>query len=236
MVWKRHHDYDKLPQMAYVKMTVQTDHTIEVLLVEDDLQYRSALREVIDGHDDLHCPIAVPSAERALEYMQGGLAPDIILLDIGLPGMSGLEGIPRFQKISPSLRIIILTVMDDDQTLFNAICLGASGYLLKSTTPANIYHSLHQVSEGGAVMTPKIAARVLSMFAKYSQPQKDYGLTQREKEILLQMIDGHSKKVIASNLFLSQHTVDTHIKNIYAKLHVHCQTEVVAKAIKERLI
>lgn len=217
-------------------MTEETDNTIEVLLVEDDAQYRSTLREVIEGHEELYCPIAVPSVERALEYMVGGLAPDIILLDIGLPGMSGLDGIPRFQKISPTSRIVILTVMDDDQTLFNAICLGASGYLLKSTTPANIYQSLHQVADGGAVMTPKIAARVLTMFAKYQQPQKDYGLTQREKEILLQMIDGLSKKVIAADLHLSQHTVDTHIKNIYAKLHVHCQTEVVAKAIRERLI
>lgn len=217
-------------------MTEMTEHTIEVLLVEDDAQYRSTLREVIDGHEDLCCPVAVPSVEQAIEDLRGGLAPDIILLDIGLPGMSGLEGIPRFQKISPSSRIVILTVMDDDQTLFNAICLGASGYLLKSTPPINIYHSLHQVVEGGAVMTPKIAARVLSMFARYSQPQKDYGLTQREKEILMQMIDGLSKKVIASDLHLSQHTVDTHIKNIYTKLHVHCQTEVVAKAIRERLI
>ncbi|MFQ5674293.1 MAG: LuxR C-terminal-related transcriptional regulator, partial [bacterium] len=131
---------------------------------------------------------------------------------------------------------LMLTVFDDDDKIFNAICHGASGYLLKTTTSEDLAKYITDVVIGGAAMSPSVAARVLRMFTKFSAPKKEYGLTGREKEILQHLVNGMSKKHIASHLHLSLFTVDTHLKNIYAKLHVHSQVDVVAKALRERLI
>lgn len=210
--------------------------TINVMLVEDDEIFRESMQELINESDHLRCVHAHESCEAAIAAIESNFAPEVLLLDIDLPGMSGIEGIKHFQAISPASKIVILTIFDDDDNIFNALCQGASGYLLKSSSSENISKYIRDVMSGGAAMTPHIAAKVLTMFTRYTQPKKEYGLTRREKEILQLLVNGINKKHIADDLSISLYTVDTHLKNIYAKLQVHSQIDVVAKALRERLI
>ncbi|HSW56358.1 MAG TPA: response regulator transcription factor, partial [Ignavibacteriaceae bacterium] len=164
------------------------------------------------------------------------LVPDIILLDIGLPGMNGIELIPELRKLSPSSKIIIITVHDDDENVFNAICEGASGYLLKDLSSDKIVASINEVMNGGAPMNSHIAKKVLNMFRDQNVKSNGYSLSEREKEILSLLVEGLSKKQIAEKIFLSHHTVDSHLRNIYAKLEVHSRSSAISKAIKEKLV
>jgi len=209
---------------------------INVMIIEDDGTYRQSLQAAINAGVNLACPYACESCEEALEILEKDFAPEVLLLDIKLPGINGIEGIPKFKAFSPSTHIIMLTVFDDDDLIFNALCRGAEGYLLKSATPRQIYESIQNVMCGGAAMTPAIAGKVLKMFTQYAEPKGEYDLTMREKEILQLLVDGHSKKHLADRLCISLYTVDTHLKNIYAKLHVHSQIDVIAKALKEHLL
>jgi DNA-binding NarL/FixJ family response regulator len=209
---------------------------INVMIIEDDDTYRESLQAAINASQNLACPFACESCEEALEILEKDFAPEILLLDIKLPGISGIEGIPKFKAFSPATHIIMLTVFDDDDLIFNAVCRGAEGYLLKSATPRQIYESIQNVMCGGAAMTPTIAGKVLKMFTQYTEPKGEYDLTMREKEILQLLVDGLSKKHLADRLCISLYTVDTHLKNIYAKLHVHSQIDVIAKALKEHLL
>jgi len=209
---------------------------INIMIIEDDDTYRESLQAAINASQNLACPYACESCEEALEILEKDFAPEILLLDIKLPGISGIEGIPKFKAFSPATHIIMLTVFDDDDLIFNAVCRGAEGYLLKSATPRQIYESIQNVMCGGAAMTPTIAGKVLKMFTQYAEPKGEYDLTMREKEILQLLVDGHSKKHLADRLCISLYTVDTHLKNIYAKLHVHSQIDVIAKALKEHLL
>jgi len=209
---------------------------INVMIIEDDDTYRESLQVAINASQNLACPFACASCEEALEILEKDFAPEILLLDIKLPGISGIEGIPKFKVFSPATHIIMLTVFNDDDLIFNAVCRGAEGYLLKSSTPQQIRDSIQNVMCGGAAMTPTIAGKVLKMFTQYAEPKGEYDLTMREKEILQLLVDGHSKKHLADRLCISLYTVDTHLKNIYAKLHVHSQIDVIAKALKEHLL
>jgi DNA-binding NarL/FixJ family response regulator len=209
---------------------------ISVLLIEDNVNYRKTLAELIDQNEKMVCKHAFESCEEALDALEEGLAPDIILLDIGLPGMSGIEGISYIKAISPSSQIIIITIYDDNENIIEAIGQGASGYLLKSAPAEDIIQSITDVVDGGAPINPHIAKKMLSMFNKISLPPKNYGLTEREKELLKILTEGLTKKQIAAKLFISYHTVDTHLKNIYTKLQVQTRSGVVAKAIQENLI
>jgi DNA-binding NarL/FixJ family response regulator len=209
---------------------------IHILIVEDDENYRESMKDLINGSDRLVCEHAVESCEAAIMIIQKDYLPEVILLDIQLPGISGIEGIKKIHNLSPATHIIMLTIFDDDEKVFNAICQGAVGYLLKSSPVEKIQEAVEQVVKGGAAMSPSIAAKVLKMFTQYSQPKQEYGLSQREKEILRLLIYGNNKKQIADQLFISFSTVHTHLKNIYSKLHVHSQIDVVAKALKEHLI
>jgi DNA-binding NarL/FixJ family response regulator len=164
-----------------------------------------------------------------------GLLPDVILVDVELPGMNGIEAVQRIKAISPITRIIMLTVFDDHDKIFKAVCAGASGYLLKTSPVEKIVESIRDVYSGGAPMTPRVAHSVLEMFSRLMVPHQDYGLTAREQKILELMTEGLLKKEIADQLTLSYHTVDTHLRNIYAKLHVNTRSGAVAKALKERL-
>ena len=217
-------------------MTDKNSSKIQVMIIEDDDNYRESVQSLISESDKMECKYAVDSCEEALEILEKDYVAEVILLDIKLPGISGIEGIRRIKAISPTTQIIILTVFDDDDKIFNAICLGASGYLLKSASIQKIEESVEDVLHGGAAITPSIAAKVLQMFGQYSQPKQDYGLTQREKEILQLLIVGMSKKHIAERLYISPYTVDTHLKNIYAKLHVHSQMDMITKTLKEHLL
>ena len=209
----------------------------DVIIIEDNELLRDSLMEAINKSSSINCSNAFGSGEAALEFIESAeLVPDIILLDIGLPGMSGIELIPELKKLSPSSKIIIITIHDDDENVFNAICAGASGYLLKDLSSDSIANSISEVMNGGAPMNSHIAKKVLNMFRDQNIKSEGYDLSDREKEILALLVDGLSKKQIADNIFLSHHTVDSHIRNIYAKLEVHSRSSAISKAIKEKLL
>ena len=213
-------------------------HRVEtsVWLIEDDARYRKNLCAAVDACESLKCAASFRSCEDALEALSSEPSPDIILLDIGLPGLSGLEGIPRFCELVPDAKIIIVTVFDDDDRIFNAICAGATGYLMKSASLDEIARAINEVRDGGAAINPRIAKRVLGFFNELNIEPKDYRLTHREKEILQLLVEGLIKKEIAVRLNLSFHTVDMYLRKIYQKLQVHNATGAVAKALKERLV
>ncbi len=210
--------------------------TLNIWLVEDNEAFRRSISELIDETEGMNCSGSFASCEEALTRLQNDDAPEVVLMDIGLPGMSGIEGVKHFKMISPSTDVVILTIYDDDERVFQAICNGATGYLLKDAPPESIVAAIQDVLRGGAPMNAQIARRVLDMFTRLSVPQGNYGLTPREKEILHELTEGLTKKQIAEKLFLSYFTIDTHLKNIYAKLHVHSRSSAVAKVLKERLL
>jgi DNA-binding NarL/FixJ family response regulator len=210
---------------------------IDILLIEDNKIFRKTLTRLINSNKKMACGNQYGSAEDALKAIeQNGLAPDIVLLDIGLPGMNGVQCIPHLKNLCPEANIVMLTIHDDDDNIFRAVCSGAAGYLLKDSPPQEIIQSLELVLQGGAAMNAYIAKRVLDLFQKLAAPPGDYDLTRRELEILQLLVDSMSKKQIAARLYLSQHTVDSHIRNIYGKLEVHTRSGAVAKALKERLL
>lgn len=205
-------------------------------IVEDHAAFRRTLVRVLNAETDLQCPRDFDSCEKLLAALSGLNAPDLILLDVGLPGMSGLEGIRLIKERAPKTLVVILTVFEDDDKVFQAICAGAAGYLLKTGSGADITQAVRDALAGGSPMNPRIARRVLEMFSKLAPKQKDYGLSEREKEILQLMTTGLIKKEIAERLTLSVHTVDTYLRRIYEKLEVNTRTGAVAKALKEGLV
>jgi len=212
-------------------------NSIEVIVIEDNELLRDSLKEAINKSSDINCNSTFSSGEAALDFIEKEeLVPDIILLDIGLPGMNGIELIPELRKLSPSSKIIIITIHDDDENVFNAICAGASGYLLKDLSSDKIVSSINEVMSGGAPMNSHIAKKVLNMFRDQNVKSDGYSLSEREKEILSLLVEGLSKKHIAEKIFLSHHTVDSHIRNIYVKLEVHSRSSAISKAIKEKLL
>ena len=205
-------------------------------LVEDNTRFRENIKDLIDETPGLRCALAVSSCEEALLHLQSDPAPDILLMDINLPGVDGIEGLRQIKSIAPSIQVIMLTVFDDSDKIFRAICAGASGYLLKSARPDEIIRSLADILKGGAPINAQIARKVLDMFADIAAPKGDYRITDMEKKILQLLVQGDPKKQIAHDLGISFHTVDTHLRNIYTKLQVHSRSEAVAKVLKDRLI
>ena len=207
-----------------------------IWIVEDHSAFRRTLVRVLNTEAGLHCPRDFDSCEKALAALTRDDAPDLVLLDVGLPGMSGLDGIRLIKEISPKTLVVILTVFEDDDKVFQAICAGAAGYLLKTSSVADITQAVRDALAGGSPMNPRVARRVLAMFSKLAPKQGDYGLSEREKEILQLMTTGLIKKEIADRLTLSIHTVDTYLRRIYEKLAVNTRTGAVAKALKEGLV
>ena len=207
-----------------------------IWIVEDHAAFRRTLIRVLNAETDIQCSRDFDSCEKELAALTGGDLPDLVLLDVGLPGMSGLDGIRLIKERSPKTLVVILTVFEDDDKVFQAVCAGAAGYLLKTSSAAEITQSVHEALAGGSPMNPRIARRVLEMFSKFAPKQSDYGLSDREKEILQLMTTGLIKKEIADRLTLSVHTVDTYLRRIYEKLEVNTRTGAVAKALKEGLV
>ena len=204
---------------------------INVWLVEDNETYRGAIARILDHAPGLRCAGAFGCCETALGRLREDHPPEVILLDIGLPGLSGLEGIQQFKALSPATHVIILSVFEDTDKIVRAICAGASGYLLKTSTGDKIAQAIREVLGGGAPMTPQIARSVLNLFARLAGPPPEQGLSQREIETLEFLVQGLTTKAIADRLALSIHTVDTHLRNIYRKLSVHSRAGAVAKAL-----
>lgn len=207
-----------------------------IWIIEDHAAFRRTLVRVLNAEDGLQCTRDFDSCEKALAALARDDAPDAILLDVGLPGMSGLEGTRLIKQRSPKTLVVVLTVFEDDDKVFSAICAGAAGYLLKTSSAAEITQAVRDALAGGSPMTSRIARRVLDMFSKLAPKQSDYGLSDREKEILQLMVTGLIKKEIADRLTLSIHTVDTYLRRIYEKLEVNTRTGAVAKALKEGLV
>ena len=209
-----------------------------VWLVEDNGEYRRSLARVLDLTPGLVCAQACGSCEEAFEQLAAQPAPKVLLLDIGLPGLDGVSAVGRFKETIPGAHIIMLTSFDDHDRIFRAICAGANGYLLKTSSVAKIIGGIREALAGGAPMSPQVARAVLTMFAGgAAKPAKlDYGLSPREQEILEQLVLGRTMKETAAHLDVSYHTVDTHLRRIYEKLHVCTRQGAVAKAVGERLV
>ena len=212
------------------------DRDIKVLLVEDQRDVREGLYALINGSSGFRCLAAFRTMEEALRAVDREL-PDVVLTDVGLPGMSGIEGTRILKQAHPELPVVALTVYDDDEDVFSALCAGATGYLLKNTPPAKLLESLKDVVSGGAPMSPEIALRVIRLFREFSPPPRaSYRLTQQEVELLKLIVNGHTYKTAAYDLGISISTVSFHLQNIYNKLQVHSKTEAVAKALRDRLV
>jgi DNA-binding NarL/FixJ family response regulator len=205
--------------------------------VEDNATFATGVQRVIGSLGGMACTGNFRSSELAFEALDNGEIPDVVLLDVQLPGMDGIGALSVLKKRVPELQAIILTVFDDADKIFRAVCAGASGYILKSSGSGAIGEAIRQVMEGGAPMTPGVARKVLDAFAGLEHGRgNNYHLTDREREILRLMADGLVKKEIADSLGISIHTVSTHIQRVYEKLHVSTNTGAVAKALREHLI
>ena len=212
------------------------ERDLRVFIIEDQEEVRFGLTQLVGGANGFSCTGDFGDMESALDALPNDL-PDLILTDIGLPGMSGIEGIRKIKSVYPELPILILSVYDDDEQIIDGICAGASGYLLKSTPLNEIVNCLNQVAEGGAPMSPSIALRVMQLFRESPPPKKvDYDLTPHESRVLKFLVDGHTYKKIGEELGITVNTVSFHIKQIYQKLQVHSKSEAVAKALKNRLV
>lgn len=217
---------------------MQATETIQmkVALVEDLREIREGLTALINGTHGYKCVGSYFNMESALDRI-GDDVPHVILTDIGLPGMSGIQGIEILRVRFPDIPILALTVYDNDNKIFDALCAGASGYLLKNTAPARLLESIKEAAEGGAPMSPEVARRVVRLFREFRPPESAaYRLTTQETELLKLLIEGHHKKTAAREMGISTNTVSFHLKNIYLKLQVHSKTEAVAKALRERLV
>jgi DNA-binding NarL/FixJ family response regulator len=212
------------------------DALIRVVIIEDLSDVREGLTMLINGTHGFRCLASYGTMEDALKGLEG-LRPDVILTDIGLPGMDGIEGTIILHERFPETPILALTIYDNDDQIFDILCAGASGYLLKNTPPARLLEALGESVRGGAPMSPEVAHRVIRLFREFRPPQSaSYHLTPQETELLKLLVNGHHYKTAARELGISANTVSFHLKNIYQKLQVHSKTEAVAKALRERLI
>ena len=209
---------------------------IKVTVIEDHREFREYLAALLNGSEGFRCVGSYRSMEEALPKISAA-ATDIVLVDIGLPGMSGVEGIRLLKEQRSKTLLITLTVHDDDERIFDALCAGASGYLLKKTPPARLLESLKEAIAGGSPMSPEVARRVIDMFRKFSPPEHvDYHLTPHELRILKLFASGHNYKTAAADIGVTASTISFHLLRIYEKLQVHSKTEAVAKALRNHLI
>lgn len=206
---------------------------IEIGIVEDNVKIRNLIQKFLDMQESMSCKAAFDSVEEMLVYLKENKPPDVILMDIQLPGMSGIEGISIIKKEYPDIEIIMLTIYHDSHKIFDSLCAGASGYLLKHTSLPEIKESIEALVQGGAPMSPQIARKVIQHF---KQPEPQYkpesDLTSREQDIVNGLVDGLSYKLIADRYDISIDTVRAHIRNTYRKLHVNSKAEVIAKSLR----
>lgn len=216
---------------AKIRIEPVSDPILQVAIVEDDHEIRQSLALIINGTPGFACRYTFEDAETAMRDL-----PDrpvqVVLMDIELPGASGIEAVAQLKPLLPAVDFLMLTIRQDEKTVFESLCAGASGYLAKDTPPAELLAAIREVRAGGAPMSTGIARLVIHSFHRLQTSP----LSERETEILRLLCDGHHYRAIAEQLYLSPHTVKTHIKNIYGKLHVHSRAEAVRKALKDRLI
>jgi DNA-binding NarL/FixJ family response regulator len=207
---------------------------ISLIIFEDNDHLRESLVCLFAGDARYHLLDGYGNCNTAADIVRTH-KPDVVLMDIDMPGTSGVEGVKQVKEVRPQTAVVMYTVFENDDKLFDCLCAGANGYLLKKTSPARLFDAIEEVVEGGAPMSPSIARKVLDSFSQTRQIQR-YHLSQREIDVLQLLVKGHSTKIIASMLFVSFETVRTHLKNIYNKLHVNCGKEAIAKVLTERII
>jgi len=213
-----------------------TDSDLKVAIVEDQRDIRECLTVLVNGTKGYSCTGSYRTMEEALDGISRRL-PDVVLSDIGLPGMSGTKGVAILKERHPDLLVVMLTVYDDDERIFAAMCAGACGYLLKKTAPARLLESLKEAVAGGAPMSPEVARRVIALFREIRPPARaTYDLTPHETRLLKLFVEGHNYKTAAVELGVSINTVNFHVRSIYGKLQVHSRSEAVVKALLDRLV
>lgn len=210
---------------------------IRVTIFEDNRSLLEGLAAMIGGTSGFTCVGAFPNSNNVLKNIAAA-KPDVVLMDIELPGINGIEAVKMIKEEFPEVKILMETIFDDDEKIFNSICAGAEGYILKHTSPAEIMEAIREIYEGGSPMTPSIANRVLKMVKEkpLTSTKESFDLSFREQEILVCLVKGMSYKMIADTCYISIETVNVHIKNIYKKLHVHSKSEAVVKAIKGKIV
>ena len=211
---------------------------INVVIVEDNNTIREGLAVLINGTQGYSCVGSFNDCESFLKKLHS-LSIDVVLMDIALPGINGIEGVKKALEIKEDLDVLMLTIYEDSEVVFDALCAGACGYLVKKTPPSRLLEAIKEVHEGGSPMSSQIARQVIIAFKEGKDSIKDkssYGLSEREKEVLTLLAQGNNYQQIGDQLFISVDTVRHHIKNIYKKLHVHTQSEAVAKAIRKKII
>lgn len=210
---------------------------IKVAIFEDSKPLRESLEQLVNSREDMICTGAFADANKIIRNMQSA-NPDVVLMDINMPGISGIEAVQIIKEKFPTVQILMQTVFEENDKIFAALCAGASGYMLKKTTPQKMIEAIHETYNGGAPMTASVAVIVLQMFRHQSTATKNefIDLSEREKEILGWLVKGKSYNAIAGTCFVSIDTVKTHVRHIYEKLHVHSKSEAVAKAIHQKLV
>lgn len=211
--------------------------SIKVAIFEDNNSLRNGLYQLINGSNGFECVGAYADCLQILQNIEI-IKPDVLLMDIEMPGISGIEAVQIVKDKYPELKILMQTIFEETDKIFQSICAGASGYILKNTTPSRIIEAIRETYEGGAPMSPSIATKVLKLVqvSSVSVPKNTFNLSEREKEILACLVKGMSYKLIAANCFISIDTVRSHIRNIYEKLHVNSKSEAVVKAIRGKII
>lgn len=208
------------------------------MVFDDNQGRRESLELLINQFEDMKCVGSFENCNKVLDQVSTG-HPDVVLMDINMPGTNGLEGLRLIRKNRPEVMVIMQTVFDDEEKIFEAVREGAHGYFLKKTPPSKLIEGIRDVMEGGAPMTPSVAKKILEVFsrqpAKSSSDKPRFDLTPREYEILSHLVKGASYKMIADQCGISWHTVNSHFKKIYEKLHVHSATEAISKAIEQKM-
>ncbi len=209
---------------------------IKILIYEDNPQLREGLSMLINGSDGYEVLATYKNCNNVVDEVEAW-KPDVILMDIDMPGVNGIEGVRLIRRVNAEVKILMLTVFDDNKNVFDSLKAGANGYVLKKTPPARLLEYISEAASGGAPMTASIATQVLKMFSDIKDPvYADYNLSEREKQVLQFLVNGYSYKMIAAEMFIAIDTVRSHIKKIYEKLHVNSKSEAVAKAFKDNII
>lgn len=204
-----------------------------LLIYEDNAKLRQSLCMLINGQQDYEVVGGFPNCNHVMNEVSKA-HPDIVIMDIDMPGTNGIEGVRKIKEYNPDIYILMYTVFEDDDRIFDSLCAGANGYVLKKSPPSKLIEALRELSEGGAPLTPTVARKVLE---RLNQPHRlRYHLSDREKDVLRLLVQGYSYKKIASDCHISIDTVRSHVRNIYTKLHVNCGREAVVKALKERIV
>ncbi len=212
------------------------NNKIRVSIFEDNTHLRDSLSFLVNISDQFECLHAYPDTKNIVSNLEKH-TPEVIIMDIEMPGMNGIDATRLVKQHFPNIRVMIFTVFDDDEKIFQSLCAGGSGYLLKSSSPEQVLQGLKDVHNSGASLSPAVAERMVKFFQNnVSYTSADYSLTAREKELLLQMVEGKSYKMISDAMTVSLETVKYHIKNIYRKLHVNSSSEAVVKAIRQNIV